>query len=163
MGKAKLAPRKVQPWTPKKKAGFCAALAMGVTVETAARSIGMSRSGAYKVRESDPAFAAAWKQAYEESTELLEAEAFQRAVGREEPVLGKDGEIHYIKKYSDLLLMFLIKARKPQMYRESVDVNVREERTIIVDLLPVEKGPDGKLRLVDDDVPLLTAGEGNDG
>jgi len=43
------------------------------------------------------------------------------------------------------------------MYRERMDVNVREERTIIVDLVPVEKGPGGKLRLVDDEVPRLAA------
>ena len=50
------------------------------------------------------------------------------------------------------------------MYREQFDLNVREERRIIVDLLPVVKDEEtGKLVLADDTVPLLAAGEGNDG
>ena len=65
-----------------------------------------------------------------------------------------------VKKYSDLLLIFLLKARKPQMYRERLDVTVQQERRIVVDLLQVEKDPKtGKLVLVEDDVQLLSAGE----
>jgi hypothetical protein len=92
---------------------------------------------------------------------LLEAEAFQRAVGRDEVVgVDKDGQPIVVKKYSDLLLIFLLRARKPRMYRDRIDVSVTEERRIIVDLLQVEKDPDtGKLVLVDGDVPLLSAGE----
>jgi hypothetical protein len=133
---------------------------MGITVGSAAQVVGMSRSGAYKLRESDPDFAEAWQEAYEASTELLESECFQRAVGRDEAVMAKDGSVHYVKRYSDLLLMFLLKARKPKMYRERMDVNVTETRRIILDLLQVEKDEKtGRLVLVDDDVPLLSAGE----
>ena len=39
MGKAKLAPRKRHEWTLQKKTQFCEALAMGVTVATAAQSV----------------------------------------------------------------------------------------------------------------------------
>jgi len=35
--------------------------------------------------------------------------------------------------------MFLLKARKPEMCRETMDVNFSEKRHIIVDLLPVVK------------------------
>ena len=161
---AKLASRKRHEWTQKKKASFCEALATGVTVETAAKSVGMSRSGAYKQRESDPTFAEAWQAAYDASTELLEQECFQRAVGREEPVLGKDGEVHYVKKHSDLLLIFLLKARKPRVCRETVDLNISEKRHIIVELLQVVKDEaTGKLVLADDTVPLLSAGDGDNG
>jgi len=160
MAKDKLTPRLRQQWTSKKKVAFCEALAMGVTVATAAQSVGMSRSGAYKQRESDPAFAAAWREAYEASTELLEAEAFQRAMGRDEVVgVDKDGQPVVVRKYSDLLLIFLLKARRPRVYRDQVDVTVTERR-IIVDLLQVKKDEEtGKLVLVDGDVPLLSAGE----
>ena len=71
MGKTKLTPRKRQQWSPKKRASFCEALAMGVTVRTAAEAIGMSRSGAYRQRESDPAFSEKWGEAREEGKERL--------------------------------------------------------------------------------------------
>ena len=133
---------------------------MGVTVGSAAEAVGMSRSGAYKLRETDANFAQAWAEAYAASTELLEAEAFQRAMGRDEVVgVDKDGQPVVVKKYSDLLLIFLLRARRPKMYRDKVDVNINETRRIIVDLLQVEKDEaTGKLVLADGDVPLLAAG-----
>ena len=36
------------------------------------------------------------------------------------------------------------------MYRERLDLTVQEERRIIIDLLPVVKGRDGRLRLADE-------------
>jgi hypothetical protein len=155
-----LAPRKRQNWTPKKKAAFCEALALGVTVGTAAEAVGMSRSSAYWQRENNPAFAEAWDEAYAESTELLEAEAFQRAMGWQETITDKNGNVRVVERHSDILLMFLLKARKPE-YRDSMQVNVDNRRTIVIDLVPMEKGPDGRLRLAEEakDVPLLSPDE----
>jgi len=154
-------PRKaIQGFTPKKRAQFLAALALGMTVMEAAKKVGLSRRAAYSLRDRDKEFAAEWDAAYEESTERLEAECFQRAIGKEKAKLTKDGELVYVEEHSDLLLMFLLKARKPKMYREQVDINVKEERRILIDLLPVERGEDGRLRLADDSVtPLLGPGE----
>ena len=159
VSRVNLAQRKRQYWTPKKRTAFCEALALGVTVGTAADAVGMSRSSAYWQRESDSDFAVAWREAYDASTEILESEAFQRAVGRDEPVIGKDGSVHYVKKYSDVLLIFLLKSRKPRVYRDQVDVTLTERR-IIVDLLQVVKDEEtGKLVLAENNVPLLSAGE----
>ena len=150
-------------FTHKKRAEFLALIAMGWAVQYAAQRVGISKVTAYSLQKKDKAFAEAWLEANRDKVEHLEQECFQRAVGRDEIVIGKGGEPQMVKKYSDLLLIFLLKAEKPGKYRESVDINVREARRIIVDLLPVEKGPDGKLRLVDGNVPLLTAGEGERG
>lgn len=122
-----------------------------MTVATAADAVKMSRSGAYRQREVDPEFAAAWGEAYETSTELLEAEALQRAMGRDEVVgVDKDGQPIFIKKYSDLLLIFLLKARRPEAYRERVNAIPRMETRVVIDLVPVEKDPNrpGQLRVV---------------
>ncbi len=63
-------------------------------------------------------------------------------------------------EYSDLLLIFLLEPRKPEMYRERMDVNVKEKRRIVIDLLPVEKDSKmGQLRVVEDAPPLLSARE----
>ena len=43
-------------------------------------------------------------------------------------------------------------------------MTLQQERRIVVKLLPVEKGPDGRLRLADEvkDVPVLGSGEGEE-
>ena len=159
MGKDKLAPRKRHEWTSKKKASFCEALAMGVTVATAAGAVGMSRSSAYQQRENDEAFGQGWSEALEEGKERLEAECRRRAMGWNETRYDKDGNAYEVYRYSDNLLMFMLKKLDPS-YRERVDVNVSKTRRIIVDLLQVEKDEEtGRLVLADGNVPLLSAGE----
>ena len=164
MAKDKLAPRKRHEWTHKKKADFCDALASGVTVRTAAEAMGMSRSGAYKQRESDPDFAEGWGEAKEEGKERLEAECRRRAMGWTETRCDKDGNAFEVFRYSDNLLMFMLKKLDPT-YREHMGITIETRRRIIVDLVQVVKDEaTGRLMLADDrQPPLLTAGERNDG
>ena len=93
--------------TPKKdwKPAFLEALRGTATVTEACRSLGIDRGTAYKARQRDEAFAVAWADVEEESTETLESVAVQRA---------KDG--------SDTLMIFLLKSRRPQKYRENVKI-----------------------------------------
>jgi hypothetical protein len=76
-------------------------------VRLSADSAGIDRDTAYKRRQHDPAFAAAWAQAEQDAIDLLEAEARRRALA------GSDG-----------LLMFLLRAHRPALYRERVDVRL---------------------------------------
>jgi len=71
-------------------------------VRLSASAAGIDRDTTYKRRQRDPRFAADWAAAEEDATEMLEAEARRRAMA-----------------VSDTLLIFLLKARKPAMYRES--------------------------------------------
>ncbi len=72
----------------------------------------------------------------------------------------QNGNAYEVTRYSDLLLIFMLKAKRPEKFRDRVAVSVTETRRIIVDLLPVEKDEaTGKLVLADDTVPLLSAGE----
>lgn len=53
--------------------------------------------------------------------ELLESEATRRAVkGVEEPVFYQGEKCGEVQKYSDTLLIFLLKAARPEKYRERV-------------------------------------------
>jgi hypothetical protein len=95
----------------------------GLTVFDAAERIGVSRVTLYKHRGLDPEFAAAWDKAYDDGTTVLEAEAQRRAVqGVTEAVYNKGVVVGHVQKYSDLLLIFLLKARAPQKFRDNVDV-----------------------------------------
>lgn len=112
-------------WTAK----FIVALAEGATVTEAAKESGTSRQNAYAYRDRDPEFAAGWDEVYEHGTERLEAEAFRRAVeGVDQPVYQAGKKVGTVRKFSDTLLIFLLKARKPDTYRERISVDDDRER-----------------------------------
>lgn len=97
-------------------------------VSEAAAVAGIGRRTAYEVRDRDPEFAAAWDEAIEAAVDAMEAEAWRRAVeGVDEPVFGRvgkdqDGEVGTIRRYSDALMNTLLKAHRPEKYRERIDV-----------------------------------------
>lgn len=84
-------------------------------------------------RAEDPRFAAAFKEADEHAIELAETALRMRAVQgvrREKQTFGpgKDGVPMLQKKetvieYSDQLLMFYLRAKRPEVYRETIDHN----------------------------------------
>lgn len=96
-------------------------------VSDAAKLTGMSRAVFYEWRDADPEFAAQWAAALEIAIERAERAAYERGVeGWEEPVYGRvgkdrDGEVGIIRKYSDTMLTLVLKANKPEKYREKVD------------------------------------------
>src|SRR5262249_4356684 len=87
-----------------------------------------SRTRVYELRKADPAFAAAWEEAEEIAVDVLEAEARRRAVdGVPEPLVsaGKlvrddDGQPIAIKRYSDHLLLALLRAHRPPRRERAV-------------------------------------------
>lgn len=104
---------------------FIAKLTSSGNVSAAAREAGISRRAAYDRRDDDPAFAAAWSDALEEATDALEEEARRRAVeGTEKPLLYKGEVVGYIQEYSDTLMTLLLKAHRPEKYRERKGVEV---------------------------------------
>ena len=93
-----------------------------VTQSCAISRIG--RATVYEWRDDDPAFATAWSIAEERGTASLEDEAIHRAkVGVSEPVYYKGEIVGYVRKPSDGLLIFMLKARKPDVYKDRVDVH----------------------------------------
>lgn len=81
-------------------------------VRLACHQAGVSRKEAYRQRERVPVFAAEWDDALEDAIDVLEAEARKRGMA-----------------VSDTLLIFLLKAHRPEKYRETI----RQEHS----------GPDG--------------------
>jgi hypothetical protein len=72
-------------------------------VARACTAIGISRQSAYERRKRDDGFAAAWDQAIEVATDALAFEARRRALDS-----------------SDALIMFLLRAHRPGIYRDQV-------------------------------------------
>jgi hypothetical protein len=92
----------------------------------AVAAAGTSRTRVYELRKTDTAFAAAWDEAEDIATDRLEDEARRRAVeGVAGPLVsagklvrGDDGQPITVRRYSDNLLLALIKARRPPRARK---------------------------------------------
>ena len=80
---------------------FLKTLAKCGTVEQAVQAAGVHRATAYRHRKTDKQFAELWDQALESGTDILEAMAIKRAM-----------------EHSDALMLALLKARRPDVYKE---------------------------------------------
>jgi hypothetical protein len=104
-------------------ATFLAALEETAMVSEACKRAGISRQTAYEARQRDEEFAVAWHEVEERATERLEREAYRRAAeGTLKPVVSAGHLVTEERQYSDGLLMFLLKARRPEKYRDNVKV-----------------------------------------
>ena len=134
--KKKRAKRPYQPRGWKKV--FLALLAQTGNVTASADGVGKSRDAAYKARRANPDFAEAWEDAKEEALDAMEAEAWRRGMqGVDEPVFYQ-GEVRgHITKYSDTLLIFMLKAGRPHKFRErhQVDVSGRLDVGVVAQTL----------------------------
>lgn len=113
--------------TPANREKFLTALSEGASITSAAKACGSLRQTFYRWRSEDPAFAAEWDEAIEAGTDLLEDEARRRAVdGVEKPIFYQGREVGRMREYSDSLLMFLLKGRRPDKFRDGVPQNQHE-------------------------------------
>lgn len=89
------------------------------TITAAGKHASVARSEHYRWMKDDPEYAAAFREADEAAIELLETEARRRAMaGDEYSVLYRGQAISTRRRFSDGLLMFLLKAKRPEVYRE---------------------------------------------
>ena len=113
------------------KHAFLEQYAQWANISYACKVAGVPRQNIYEWQEHDADFSRAFKIAESAATERLEREAWRRAVDGSpykrtsywhgEPV-GTDEKI----EYSDQLLQLLLRARRPDVYREKVDVAVSQ-------------------------------------
>ena len=122
--------RKLRPISERAQADFLAGLAEGLTVRLAAEKAGRAHPRRfYELRAEDEGFAAGWAEAIDQGTQLLEDELRRRAVeGWEETFEEyRDGELvrsTTTRRYSPALLIFLLKSRRPDVYRDNAVVQL---------------------------------------
>jgi hypothetical protein len=104
-------------WAPR----FLEVFRSTCNVRLSAEAAGIDRDSAYRRRQRDPAFAERWAQAEQDAIDVLEAEARRRALS-----------------VSDTLLIFLLKAHRPERYRESIRIDLRREAQRLADELGVD-------------------------
>jgi hypothetical protein len=106
-----------------KKSAFLAAYASVGNILRATKLARCNRAQYYMWMQ-DPEFAAKFREAGEQATEALEQEARRRAAeGTQKPVFYKGKVCGTVREYSDVLLIFLLKSLRPEVYRE----NIRQE------------------------------------
>lgn len=84
---------------------FLRLFACSLNAALAAEGAGVSRNTVYEHRKLFPEFAEQWAEAKAEAAERLQGRAYERAMSQ-----------------SDLLIIFLLKAHMPEIYRERLDV-----------------------------------------
>ena len=114
--------------TPSQKR-FLNAYALGGSVSAAARSCEISRANPYRWAESSPAFTEALTVAKEYGVQRLEDWALSRAMDDMNP--------------SDRLTEFLLKAARPEVYRERVDHRltgqIEHRKRVILDTIDADR------------------------
>ena len=108
---------------------FLIAYAVHGTISASCKAAGISNSQYYHwkhaaegedAREEDKKFLEAFKEAEEVAFDSMEEEARRRAVdGVDEPVYQTGRLVGMKRVYSDTLLMFRMKAKRPQQYRDN--------------------------------------------
>ena len=99
-------------WTPRKRAEFLCVLAATRSVKAAARSVGMSRQSAYKLRArlKGQAFDAAWDEAFHPQHLNVPYAALERALyGVEVPHFYKGKRVGTSRRYDERLTLALLK------------------------------------------------------
>lgn len=134
---------------------FLDALAEGLSVTGAYRKAGLARSTVYDWRNEEPDFKQAWDDAIESGTDGLEDEAFRRAChGVPEPIVimgrvakNDDGSMLTVQKYSDGLMIQLLKGRRGDKFKEraAVDnthkVSLAEDAPVLAPDEPLPENP----------------------
>lgn len=102
-----------------RRAVFLKTLTETLNVSGSARAAGVCKRTVYNAREADPEFAQAWDAALDEGLDNAEESVNRRAfIGVLKPVYQQGQMVGKIREYSDGLAQFMLKAHRPEKYRE---------------------------------------------
>lgn len=122
--------------TAEKKEDFLTALASCGNVTEACRIADVSRNAMYMWKNEEPDFAEQWKVYLAAGAELLEDEAIRRArEGYDEPVFHQGAIVGKVRKYSDTLLIFLLKGQMKDKYGDKLQTTVTPIESLSEDQL----------------------------
>jgi hypothetical protein len=96
---------------------FIIAFAESGNVKLAAKTSGIASSTVRLRLDSDEEFRRRCAEAEQSAVDLLEAEAWRRAVkGVRAPIISHGKRVGYIRRYSDALLISLLRAHRPHKF-----------------------------------------------
>ena len=120
-----MAANPVTEFTTEKRERFLRELASTGNVSGASKRARTSRMTVYRLRDEDADFRALWDEAIEIAVDALELEARRRAhKGTLDPVYQGGQLVGKVRKFSDTLLIFLLKAHRPDKFRDRASVEL---------------------------------------
>lgn len=131
------APKPLATW----RRAFLLALAESANVSKAARAAEVNRQYCYECRDNDPSFAEEWADALEIAVDKLEERAWNRAnfegiqykfdkAGN--PILHPvTGEAYFEHVGSDSVLLALLKAHRPEKYKDRSEVTGKDGAPLV--------------------------------
>lgn len=113
------------------KERFLAALAESGNITSSAASAGVPRRNVYNWRHEDEVFAVGWDNALDLGVDSLEDEATRRAKdGTLKPVFQGGVQVGEIREFSDTLMIFLLKGRRPEKYKDRHELTGKDGKPI---------------------------------
>lgn len=120
----KAAAKRREPTPAAKRKLFLEYLSMSANITQSAQKAGIDRTTVYRWRAGLESFRTAWKQAMDQALDEIEALLLERAAnGVEKPVFYGGKPCGTVRQYSDALAMFILRARRPEVYAKAVVSN----------------------------------------
>lgn len=130
--------------TDEKRAEFLDALMACGNVTKSAEATKISRQEWYREKDENEAFAKAWDEALKIGADGLEDEARRRAFeGVSEPVFYQGNVAGHVQKYSDTLLIVLLKAHKKELYGDKLEMTGKDGAPLVQPVVNVTLTQDG--------------------
>jgi len=118
---------KYQQLKKSKQAAFLAAYSKMANISYAAKAANIERTTHYLWMRQDKDYVKKFERAFEDACDLLEAEATRRATeGVEEPVFYQGVQCGTIRRYSDTLLIFMLKAARPDKFKDRKELSGKD-------------------------------------
>lgn len=87
----------------------------------------IDRKAVYRWKKADPAFLVEYEESVSIGIDALEDEATRRAFeGCEKPVFQQGRKVGSVKEYSDTLMIFLLKCRRPEVFKDRHEVTGKD-------------------------------------
>ncbi len=116
--------------SPERQARFLEALRITWSVKEAARAVGVRSQALYSWRKRDKAFAEAWDETLARGTDALDDEAARSdPEGHLDPAFDDGVACVTVRKTGDRILMCLLKAHRPERYKEHHGFEHEEEQS----------------------------------
>jgi hypothetical protein len=109
-----------RPLENRKQRAFLMAYVRTLGIRSAMRLSGVSRQDHYFWLKSDGRYADIFAEAYRMLGDMLEEEVMRRAyLGTDTPIVYRGAITGWYKSYSDQLMMFMLRAFKPEKYHRA--------------------------------------------
>ena len=122
--------------TEKLKKLFVKTVAETGTYLEACAVTGLTRMSVWRARKADPAFAAACEEAQQIAAKAMEDEAIRRAKeGWDEPVYHQGRIVGYNRRYSDTMLMFLLRGHMAEKYADRSKTEIEHKGAVALNVV----------------------------